>query len=417
MPLLEKAHALVVGIAHYEYVNALPQTVLMDAQDIAALLVDPGYCGYLTDHVQVLLDAQSTKDAIQQALAGLARRTDQDSNVFIYMSCHGGRIEGGSQSEAYLLPVDAVYTADQLAATAISGSEFTTALQALPARKVTVLFDCCYAGGIGQPKDAATPVLKSGLPNSYYDALRGGKGRVILASSRADEFSYVVPGATNSLFTHYLLAGLRGDIDSDDGLIRILDVFKYLQPRVTADYHNQHPVLQAALEDNFPIALRVGGQKAPAPKVDDIFSYHAYVSFLDEGDDATWVRKTLLPRLAAAGVRVASSEDVEDSRVARVINLQEGVRTARTMLVVLSNTYLADKWSTFQNAMAQDQGVRKGEWSVLPVRYKSIDENLVPPRISFLQGIDFSDASHTESAFARLARALKSPPPPFGAGS
>jgi hypothetical protein len=123
--------------------------------------------------------------AIRQALTELAQCSNPDTSVFIYFSSHGGRLEAGPYAGEYLLPVDTWYTSDQsLAETAISGAEFTTALHAIPTRKVVVVFDCCHAGGIGQPKEVTAPKLKT-LPKSYYDALTSGRGRVILASSRS----------------------------------------------------------------------------------------------------------------------------------------------------------------------------------------------------------------------------------------
>ncbi len=41
--------------------------------------------------------------------------------------------------------------------------------------------------------------------------LAQGKGRVVIASSRPDELSWVLPGMRNSLFTHYILEVLRGE--------------------------------------------------------------------------------------------------------------------------------------------------------------------------------------------------------------
>ncbi len=160
--------------------------------------------------------------------------------------------------------------------TAISGNEFTTALRNIRARKVLVILDCCHAAGIGQPKDVHAPVFKTGLPERYYEALQTGHGRAILASSRSTEYSWVLPGAENSLFTQHLLAGLRSGISSDDGLIRIFDLFEYLQPRVTNDRSDPHPVFKAELEENFPVAFYLGGQKKNVRTNDQGFRYDAY---------------------------------------------------------------------------------------------------------------------------------------------
>ena len=189
---MNNAYALIVGIANYQVIRPLPQTVLKDARDIYDLLTDPEYCGYSPDHVQLLLDSQATKVAIIEALANLAQKSQEDSTVIVYFSSHGGQIEEGSYQGEYLLPVDTDSSCDEsLVQTAISGNELTEALRAIPAQKLVVIFDCCHAGGIAQPKTATAPLLKAGLPESYYDVLKQGGGRVILASSRSSEESYI----------------------------------------------------------------------------------------------------------------------------------------------------------------------------------------------------------------------------------
>ena len=124
MPIMDNAHALVIGIAEYHHINKLPQ--VQDAQHIADLLIDPNYCGFPTDNVKLLLDGQATQTALRQGLVDLAGRSNADSTVLIFFSGHGGRIESGPQAGQYLLPVDTVYpSVEDLARTAISGAEFT----------------------------------------------------------------------------------------------------------------------------------------------------------------------------------------------------------------------------------------------------------------------------------------------------
>ena len=68
----------------------------------------------------------------------------------------------------------------------------------------------------------------------------------------------MLPAAANSLFTQHLLAGFKGGVSSEDGLVRVFDLFEYVQPRVTSDQPNQHPVFKADLEENFPSAFTRG---------------------------------------------------------------------------------------------------------------------------------------------------------------
>lgn len=375
MPAMGNAHALVIGIANYQHINKLPPTVLKDAHDIHDLLVDPQHCGYQPANVRFLQDDQATQAAIRQALDDLAARSGPDATVFVYISSHGGRVESGPRADEYLLPVDADYTSgESLAQTAISGAEFTETLRAIRARKVLVAFDCCHAGGIGQPKDALAPTLKTGFSESYYETLKQGRGRVILASSRSTEYSYVLPGAENSLFTRHLVQGLRGGIPSDDGLIRIFDLFEYLQPRVTGDQPNQHPIFKAEIEETFPVALYLGGQQGTVPTDEQGFRYDAYVSYVDQEPDAAWVWDTLVPRLEDAGLRVAISGDVEEPGVARVVSIERGLEQATRTVVVLSETYLADHMTEFENVLAQTMGIQEETYHLLPVKMGSIDE-------------------------------------------
>jgi hypothetical protein len=415
MAALENAYALIVGIANYQKINPLPATVLKDAQDIYNLLVSPQHCGYVGDNVQLLLDSQATQANLRQALGTLAQRSNAESSVLLYISSHGGQVEFGPHAGEYLLPVDADCTSGtSLAQTAIAGTEFTEALRAIPARKLVVIFDCCHAGGIGQPKDANAPVVKGGLSDSYYDRLKQGTGRAILASSRSTESSYVIPGADNSLFTQHLLAGLQGGIASDDGLIRIFDLFEYVQPKVTGEQPNQHPIFKAELEENFPVALYLGGQKGVIPQVEQGFRYDAYISYVDAEPDATWVWDTLVPKLEDAGLKIAISGDVEEPGVARVVNIERGIRQAKRTIIVLSEAYLSNRMAEFENTLGQAMGIQEGTYRLLPIKATTLDISLLPTRLSILTTLDLSHPRRAEGEFQRLVQALKSPLPKMG---
>lgn len=412
MPSLENAYALVIGIAHYAAITPLPANVLQDAQDIRDLLADPNHCAYPPENVRLLLDGQATQAAIRGGLDDLAARSDEDSIVLLYVSSHGGQVESGPHAGEYLLPVDVDYTCDQtIAQTAISGGELTVALRRIQARKVVILFDCCHAGGIGQPKDAAAPTMKAGLPESYYDRLKAGRGRAIIASSRSDEFSWALPGAENSLFTRHLLAGLRGGIAVEDGLIRIFDLFEYIQPKVTVAQPNQHPVFKAELEENYPIALYLGGQKGVVPRVEGEYRYDAYISYVDQEPDATWVWETLVPRLEDAGLQIAVSGDVEAPGVARVVSTERGIRQAKRTVLVLSKTYLANNMADFENTLAQTMGIQEGSYRLLPIQIASIDDSSLPTRLSMLTTLNLAHPRRAEREFERLVRALQGPLP------
>ena len=427
MSTLSNAHALVAGIANYRHVRPLPETVLQDAQDFHDVLVDPSHCAYPDHgaHVQLLLDGEATAAALRQALADLAERTNEDSTVTIYLSCHGGRIPAGPQAGEYLLPVDVRHDPADLAVlrqTAISGDAFSQALRTIPARKLLVLIDCCHAGGIGQPKDALTPdpneALAKGFSEAMYEKLKEGYGRVIIASARPDEESYVLRGDRNSLFTKHLLAGLTGGVSGEDGFVRVFQLYEYVQPRVTAEHPRQHPRFKSDMEENFPVGLYLGGQKAVAPAPppgEDRFRYDVYVSYVDEEPDAGYVWDELIPQIEASGLppdRIAVSGEVNRPGVSLVLEVERALAQSKRVLLVMSQRYLQDRWASFEHEMTQHLQIEEGSFRLLPV---IIDQNLpegsIPLRLRHLGPVDLTDQRRGRYRLRRVLAALQEPLP------
>ena len=263
-----QGYALIVGVANYPRVRPLPMEVLQDAGDTYNLLASPEHCGYLPANIRLLLDNQATRAGLVAGLGWLAEVAGEGDTVLFFFSGHGGRLESGAQPGNYLIPYDA--EACDLAKTALYGDEFTSLIEQIRVQRLLILFDCCYAGGIGVVKDLEqeSETFKSGLAESYYERLAQGSGRVIMASSRSDETSLILPGMANSLFTNALLEALRGKARTrGDGLVRVFDVFEYISETVPTK-GKQHPIFKAAdLENNFPISLHLGGKKSLAPEI------------------------------------------------------------------------------------------------------------------------------------------------------
>jgi uncharacterized caspase-like protein len=252
MPAIDNAHVLVIGIANYPNIRKLPK--VQDAEDLATSFVDPSLCGYNPRNVTVLLDRNATREIVRAGLGALKDRCNADSTVLFYFSGHGGQIKMGANRGQYLLPGDVVYPGDEdLARTAISGAEFTEALNAVNARRLTVILDCCHAGGIGQPRElGSAEQVEAGLSDGYLNELKSGTGRVIISATRATDPAYVRDGAKYGVFTGHFLDGLRGAARGDGGVIRILDLYSYVQEKVVADQPNQRPLLKVELEGNYP---------------------------------------------------------------------------------------------------------------------------------------------------------------------
>jgi hypothetical protein len=404
------AHALVVGIADYANIRKLPK--VQDAEDLAAALVDPALSGYDPKHVAVLLDHDATKEKILSGLDDLRQRCDAESTAFLYFSGHGGQIKDGAKKEQYLLPVDVVYPGeDDLARTAISGAIFTDALRSIKAKRLTVVLDCCHAGGIGEPRDlGASERVVIGLSDGYLDQLKAGTGRVIISATRATDPAYVRHGAKYGVFTGHFLDGLRGRARGDGGVIRILDLYTYVQQKVVADQPNQRPVLKVEIEDNYPIALYQGG-RAPAAMLSeqlaDGFAYDVFVSYRQQEPDKTWVRKALVPRLKAGGLKVFI--DHVDFRLGApiVTEMERAVVQSRYTVGILSPNYLTSNFTDLESALAEHIGLEQSQQ-----RFIGVMRERCQPRLGIRARyyLDMTDDDEFEAAVDRLLAQLRQSP-------
>lgn len=260
--VLHNAYALLIGVGNYTHSHFadLPCTA-HDVQAIAAILTSPARCGYPTDNVQIVTGTEACAANVRISLKRLAQLTNPESTALVYFSGHGGRaLENGAWC-TYLCPREA--DPNDLAHTAISGNEFSDMLSTIPACKLLVVLDACHASGSAALKTADSTFLwKASMPACYYKALSQGSGRVIIASSKADQVSLIRPQGDLSLFTWHLVEGLKGAAAvHKDGFVRVLDLYYYVSQRVKSERPNQEPVLHARdIDDNFPIALASSNQ-------------------------------------------------------------------------------------------------------------------------------------------------------------
>jgi hypothetical protein len=263
----DKGRALIIGVANYETVRALPAAVLNDALDTAEVLKSSMLCGYPEANVTVLTDEAATLENIRKALADLAATATTDDTVAIFFSGHGARIGRGAAATSALVPYDCKLT--DVAGTTLGESELSAAIAVIKAPRVIVVVDACHAAGSATLKSGLGEYeaedINEGFDEKSLQQLAQGTGRVVLASSRATETSLVLERQRNSVFTSAMLSGLKGAATAaSDGTIRVFDLFNHVSEVVRQSVPGrQHPVFKASdLEENFPVALAHGGTKS-----------------------------------------------------------------------------------------------------------------------------------------------------------
>ena len=235
-----QGHALVIGVGSYPSAQPLNTAALTaaDATTLAGVLQDVNYCGYPTNQVTLLTHAQATRQRISDALGALTTVNPQDT-VLVFYSGHG---EYGTDGLYYLTTYDTTLDDTKVTpGTAISEPELLTAIKAIPASRVLLIFNACHSGEIspgllGGPESlGAEPTdIGANLPADTATALLGtGSGRVILTACREDQRSYFVKKGALTLFAQTLVAGLKGqDLLIRRNYISIFDLYEYLYEQV-----------------------------------------------------------------------------------------------------------------------------------------------------------------------------------------
>jgi hypothetical protein len=162
--------------------------------------------------------------------------------------------------------------------------------------------------------------------------------------------------------------------------------------------------------DEVPHQQNVSDQKRGNLQ-EDAYDYDVYVSYVDQDPDATWVWDKLLPRLEQAHLRIAVSGDTASPGVARVVNMEDGIRRSKRTILVLSAAYLANYEATFENILGQTLGIQVGSYCLLPVKALPFDPSLLPTRLSMLTILDLEHSRRAKREFDRLLQALHEPLP------
>jgi hypothetical protein len=99
-----------------------------------------------------------------------------------------------------------------------SAYELTKMVQRSVSIRIITILDCCYSGSARISKgheDDAAKLGTQALENNKK-ILHQGEGKCLLAASQATQEAYGLKEKGHSIFTHYLLQGLRGNVDSVD---------------------------------------------------------------------------------------------------------------------------------------------------------------------------------------------------------
>ena len=133
-------------------------------------------------------------------------------------------------------------------------------LKRLNAPRVLLIADACQSGAASEEGRKS---LDKSLEALIYQ-FKQSSGRVIMTSSKPDEYSREKPSLNHSIFTYYLLRGLRGEADTGrTGMITLQALYDYVYAHTKDESDGlQHPQYEGKVVGTFPLAAS-GDSKDP----------------------------------------------------------------------------------------------------------------------------------------------------------
>jgi cyclophilin family peptidyl-prolyl cis-trans isomerase len=201
-----------------------------DVASLASVLRDPTIGGF--DEVQTNVDASVA--TLQRAVAALFAHKHTDDLLLLYFAGHGIKDEYG---HLHLAAVDT--ESDLLNATALSSDFITREMDRSRSRKQILILDCCFSGAFSGTRGPDSVGTTQAFTTD-------GVGRVILTATDAFQYAWEDETAitdTNSLFTHYLVEGIRsGNADiNGDGIITADEWYEFVYTAVRTASPKQTP--------------------------------------------------------------------------------------------------------------------------------------------------------------------------------
>ncbi len=243
--------ALVIGINNYEFVSPLSYAC-NDADAVADALATE--LGFPKDHIALLKDRNATKQAILDTfLAYSDMAGDPDDRVLVFFAGHGTTFDGLRGPVGYLIPVEGNLDNKN---SLVRWSDLTRDADLIPAKHILFIMDACYSGLATQR--AITPGA-----NRFVSDMLQRVARQVITAGKADQT--VADGGgplgKNSIFTGYLVKGLRGDAADKNGILTANGLMHYVYEKVGQDNRSKQTPHYGNLDGDGDFILRMPNNK------------------------------------------------------------------------------------------------------------------------------------------------------------
>ena len=227
--------AIIIGNSRYDDASlGRLKAPDIDVHELEAVLKAPEVGQF--DDVVTLLNQDCA--SVRKAIARFYDQRQRDDLLLLYFSGHGVKDE---QGHLYLALRDT--ESGLLAGSAIETAFITGRMDRSFSKRQVLVLDCCHSGAFAHGAKAA-----QGVSVGTAEAFEGtGLGRVVLTATDSTQYAWegdqVIGDAQNSLFTHFLIKGLKtGAADKDDdGVVTVDELYDYVREQVLTTTPRQTP--------------------------------------------------------------------------------------------------------------------------------------------------------------------------------
>jgi len=233
----------------------------------------------------VTVRPERTSHELIRALDDFFTPATRDDVLLLYYSGHGVL---DHTATLFLCARDT--RVDRLRGTAISSQRLNELIDASAANRIVIILDCCHSGAFKGAADLTGALT--------------GQGRYVLTSCRGRELANDATVANHaSLFTDFIVRGLRGEAPHDPGseYLTVEELYEYVRDSLL-EHGRQRPQQAFRGEGGLPVA-RIVGDAPPRrrPDCDDL------VTVQPRTPTSQSLRRWLRPLLVAAAVLVVAA--------------------------------------------------------------------------------------------------------------
>jgi formylglycine-generating enzyme required for sulfatase activity len=305
--------ALLIGVSEYEPgLNPLPAAV-RDVEAMQEVLQHPDFGAF--DEIKLLKNPRLLE--MRQAIGALFSDRETDDLVLLYFSGHGVTDEYG---KFFFTNRDTQKRGRLDKATIVEASFVHDLMEACDSERQVIILDCCHSGAF--PED-----LKARDVGGTIDLKQqlGGRGRIVLTSSAATEYSFERDGEDLAIYTRYLVEGIRtGAADLDgDGAVSVNELHDYVKAKVKKAAPAMQPE-RYVFQDGEKILL------AKAPVSDPQRNYRKEVQKrIKNGKLSSLSLRSLREIARRTGVSIADAEAIEAAELKPYQELQQKLDSYR----------------------------------------------------------------------------------------